>query len=234
MQMTTDQEDQGPSLSTTVAKLVLVWVVLSIVICSMGGGFSHGPKDIPAGMTWTNPDDVDFSTFYVLRDGEHGDGPRIILDLNKHTMLTTTVLLCGVVVFLAYLSLQGFMGRLKNGAGDPLPTSQQFLAGLALAAAVLVVGLFTTARMKHAERLDLDPAADTVSMNGQTLARFQDITTFHAYNTSSRRSYHFHLEMQLRSAPSVALGGSDPAYDVNPLATMLNGYLAEQRNLRQP
>jgi hypothetical protein len=184
-------------------------------------------------MTWTNPDDVVFSTFYVLRDGPHGDGPHIILDLNKHTMLTNAVLFCGVIVVLAYLSLQGFRGRLSNGDG-PLPPSQQFLAGVGLAVAVLLSGFWAIAHMKQDQRLDLDPAADTVSMNGQVLAPFQDITTFHAWVTNGRYSTGFHLEMQLRSAPSVTLGGFDTAYDVKPLATMLNGYLAEQRNLRHP
>jgi hypothetical protein len=225
MQTNIEEADKEPSLAITVAKLVAVWLVFAVVVCALGGGFSHGPKDIPAGMSWVNSEDASSSTFYVLRDG-----PHLILDLNKHAMLLMTVLFCGFMVFAAYLSWQGFRGQVKDRSGEMLTPGKQLLMGVAMAVLVLILGYFNVGNMLLHQRLDLDPASDMVSMNGQMLTRFQDIQGFRGYEThGGKGGTQYHLLMEISGAEPVALGGHSPNSDVEPLATRLNGYLAEVR-----
>ena len=220
---------QEPPVKASVVWAIARWILVGIIIYgvmgAIGGLFDSGPKHIPIGMTWENPDAASSSTFYVLQGGQH-----LILELNAHSQRWMAMLFAGLAVMVMYIASQGFQGKLKNKQKQSLPGwGQMTMALLMSAMAVLIVsfGLWT---LTAKETLDLDPAADTVTLNGHQICTFRQARGFRFYTTrGSKGSIHYHLVLERAGGSDVQIGGPNAHSDVQMMAAYLNGYLNEAR-----
>lgn len=220
-----EEEPQQESLLSSVLKWGSLWLVLFAALGLYGGIFRSSPKDIPAGMSWVNSGDFTSSTFYILRGG-----PHLILQLNAHSERWWLLLITLLAVGIAYMSSQGFRGKLKDRWGEILSGGGQIFAAVAFAAMVLVILWFGAVKLLQKETLDLDPAADSVTLNGDYMGSFKDVTGFRAYTTrGSKGSTNYHIELEAQGQSPIALGGGNPHSDVDQVADYLNAYLAEVR-----
>lgn len=226
MQVTNVKEEEPPqeSLLSSVLKWGSLWLVLFAVLGIYGGVFRSSPKDFPAGMSWVNSVDFTSSTLYILRDG-----PHLILETNAHSERWWLLLITALAVGLMYMCSQGFQGKLKDRSGELLPGYGQSLTALLMAVVSIGVLWYGGGVMLKSMKLDLDPAADTVTLNGEYMASFKDVADFRAYTTrGSKGSTNYHIELEVQGQSPIALSGNAHD-DVDQLAGYLNNYIAEVR-----
>jgi len=220
-----EEEPQQESLALSVLKWGGVWLVLFAVLGLYGGIFRSSPKDIPAGMTWVNSGDFASSTFYILRGG-----PHLILELNAHSERWWLLLITAFAVGLTYMCSQGIKGKLKDRRGELLSGGRQIFAAVGFGAFVLVILWFGAVKLLQKMTLDLDPVADTVTLNSVYMGSFKEVTGFRAYTTrGSKGSTNYHLVLEAQGQSPIALGGGNPHDDVDQVAGYLNGYLVDVR-----
>lgn len=220
---------QGPQDNESVvyafARWFAVWLVIYGVMGFYGGMFASTPKDLPAGMTWENAQDVSSSTFYIFRDG-----PHLILESNPHSQKWMMLLFTGFAVAMMYVVGQGLQGKLRNKRKELLPPWQQWFGVVAGAAAVVFMLWWGVGSLMEKQLLDLDPAADTVTLDGHQLGAFRQVGGFRFYITyGSKGSTNYHLDMELAGTPGIRLGGANAHSDVEQTASYLNSYLADAR-----
>lgn len=205
------------------ARWFAVWLTLYLVLGAYAGLFSSGPR-LPTGMTWENPGESWWSTFYILRDG-----PHLILQRNLHSQWLWPIILPMFAAVSLYAFFQGLHGKLKNKQGELLPAWGQSAMAMAMVGLmVLAVGFDGGVALKQ-QTLDLDPAADTVTLDGGYLCAFREVDGFRAYVTSGKGGPYYHISLQRAGQPPTELGGMNPHSDVKELASYLDGYLAEAR-----
>lgn len=220
-----EQPEQEEQWGWQIAKWAALWLVFFLVFGAFTGVFASEPKDIPAGMSWVNAADASSSTFYVLRGGQH-----LILELNPHSQRWMLALFMGMMVMFIYIFGQGLRGKLKNRQKQVLPPWQQRLM-MALSVAVIVFVLwYGVGNLLKKEVLDFDPAADSVTLDGDYLGSFAHLLQFRSYYTrGSKGSISYHLVMDMAGAPERQLGGANAHSDVDATADYLNRYLTEAR-----
>lgn len=220
-----EAEPQKESLLWSVAKWFAVWLVVYTVVGLYGGLFRSSPQDIPAGMSWVNEADAASSTFYILRGG-----PHLILELNAHSQRYVAMLLTGLAVLFMYILSQALQGKLKNKRGELLPGyGQQLMAALAVGMVILILW-YGMGRLLQKESLDLDPAADAVTLNGDHIGSFRKLSLFRAYTTrGSKGGINYHIVMEVSGGSSIPIGGDNAHGDVDAVAAYLNAYLKEVR-----
>lgn len=220
-----EAKPEQESLAWTLAKWAALWLTLYLVLGAFAGVFAAGPKDIPAGMSWVNAEDAGSSTFYILRGG-----PHLILELNPHSQWLMSAVFTGFAVMFMYLCGQGLQGKLKNRQKELLPPWQQGLMVVLSVGMVLFLLGFGVGGLMKKEVLDFDPAADTVTLNGNYLDSFAHVLQFRAYVTrGSKGSTNYHLVLDLAGQPERQIGGANPHGDVDQTADYLNRYLADAR-----
>lgn len=226
MQVTNIQEEpQKENLAVSFAKWFAVWLTVYVVVGAFGGVFRPVPQDIPAGMTWQNTEQASSSTFYILRDG-----PHLILGLNRHSQTLWVALFTAMAVMFAYLCGQALHGKLKNRGGNLLPPYGQKLMAVLMAAIVVFMLTYGVGNLLKKEVLDLDPAADSVRLNGDYVGPFRQVTDFRAYITrGSKGSTDYHIVLERQGGEPIRLEGGNAHGDVQQVADYLNGYLAEVR-----
>ncbi|HEY3858509.1 MAG TPA: hypothetical protein VGM47_02725 [Gammaproteobacteria bacterium] len=225
MEVTNVREEQRKEyVRWTVAGLFAVWLAIFAGVGFYGGLFKSSPEDMPAGMMWENAE-TPAASFYILRDGHH-----LILELNHRSQLWWIVLLTALAVILIYSCSQGLRGRLKNRNGQPLPTYGQALMSLFLGLMALVVLWFWVGSLLKNETLDLDPAKDSVMLDGVVVGPFTQLVgfRFHAIQGPKGATI-YELVMEERGHQAIQIGGNNGHTDLEQVALYLNGYLSEER-----
>lgn len=220
-----EQEPHQENVLWSFAKWFAVWLVVYTVVGIFGGLFRSSPQDIPAGMSWVNAADSATATFYVLRGG-----PHLILELDPHSQKYAAILLTALAVLFMYILSQALQGKLKNKRGELLPGyGQQLMAALAVGMVILILW-YGTGLLFHKQTLDLDPAQDSVTLNGGYLGSFKAVSGFRSYVTrGSKGSINYHLVMEISGDPPLQIGGGNAHEDVDAMAAYLNAYLTELR-----
>lgn len=208
------------------AIFVATWAVLFLAVGFLSHAFASGPSDIPSGMSWVNAD-AERPTFYILRGG-----PRLILELDRHSQLFYLGLATFGLLSIGYGCWLGLHGKLPYKSrfrhpGGPMPRKSQYLS---VAVGVLVMAFlgWEVWGVMRGQTLDLDPANDAVRLDGETVARFQDVQKFYVYTTNGRHGQNAHIGLYLRGQ-TIKLGGPIPRWDVLVLGPDLNRYLADVR-----
>ena len=207
------------------AIFVAFWAALFLGVALLSRGFAAGPSDVPAGFSWVNAD-ASGPTFCILRGG-----PRLILELDRHSQLFYLGLMTFGLLSVGYGCWLGLQGKLryryKRGRTAEMSRKAQYFS-VAVGVLVLVYIVWSIGVILRGQTLDLDPAHDAVVLDGQTIARFQDLQQFQAYTTHARFGEYAHIRMYLRGQ-TIKLGGPMPRWDVQSLAPYLNRYLADVR-----
>ena len=226
MEVTNIQDaPQKESVAWAFARWFAVWLVLYTAVGILGGLFSTAPKAIPAGMAWENAMDASSSTFYILRGGAH-----LILELNPHSQRLLAMLFTAMAVVFMFLCSQALQGKLKNRRKELLPPWQQMLTGVLCLGMVVFMLWYGIGNLMKKEVLDFDPAADSVTLNGEYLSSLKQVTGFRSYIThGSRGSINYHIVMERAGDQPLQIGGGSPHSDVEQMAAYLNGYLMAAR-----
>ena len=222
-----DEPEPLPAPRHPVAIGSAVWVALFLLTAYLGHGLSAGPRDLPTGMQWTNPFEVAYSSYDILRGGE-----RLILEANPRSHLPELALWTLLMVISGSYAWWGLRRRVRNKHGNRARPQVQRLALLLGAGVFAAAALLGPVIYLRGERLDLDPAGDQVMYQGQVIARFQDVLDFETYSRYHARGMwksntSYAMVMYLRGAPALTLAGD--RQDLSTLPQYLNTYLHSVR-----
>lgn len=201
-----------------------VWVSLTLTVFWSTGAFRTSPADMPAGAIWVNAHTSDDPSFYIV-----DDGPRLILERNKHSLLLhDAVVYCAWVLFClaGIVTLLGKVGNQRSWfMSNPVVRSCTAIVAITL---VTWWAYSETTYLMKGERLILDPVADVVSDNDVVVDRFHDLSSFQARTTYGRHTDYF-IGMQFKDRENYEFGGFDLGKDVIPLADDLNDRIQAMR-----
>lgn len=220
------QEDRDPKQLgyRPLILVVAVWAILTLIIFWSTGVFRTSPADMPAGAIWINAHSSGDPSFYIV-----ADGPRLVLERNKHSLWLHDALVIFGWVFICLAGIMALLGKLRNQRSwfmsNPVARS---------CTAVLVILVVTwwayseTAYLMRGDRLILDPVADVVTDNDVVVDRFHNLSLFRARTSYGRQTDYF-IGMQFRDRSNYEFGGYDLGSDVIPMADDLNSRLQGMR-----
>jgi nitrate reductase NapE component len=203
------------------AAFLLVALGIFLVV-ALAGSVELRP-DVPDGMQPVNADQVWTASYWIVRGG-----PHLILEANKRTELPWIAFIALTLSLGGNLCWMGIRGRLKPKYTDTfVPYIPYVLLALVfLIWVILSVSLFGD--FIQGKRVELDPVADAVRVDGVQVARFQDVAQFStSIIHSGRGQVGYDLQIGLRGAASIDIATVDMREDTLALGLELNKYLAE-------
>lgn len=209
----------GPLIS-----VVAVWAALTLTVFWSAGVFRTSPADMPAGAVWINAHSSGDPSFYIVEDG-----PRLILERNKHSLwLHDALVIFGWVLF-CLAGIMALLGKLRNQRSWFMSNPVARSCGAVLMIVVATWWAYSeTTYLMRGDRLTFDPVADVVTDNGVVVDRFHNLSLFRARTTYGRYTDYF-IGMQFRDRPYFEFGGDDLGSDVIPMADDLNSRIQAMR-----
>lgn len=219
-----EERDAKQRVYSLLLVLAAVWLSVTLTIFWSTGVFRTSPADMPVGALWVNAHSSGDPSFYIVEDG-----PRLILERNKHSLwLHDALVYCGWVLF-CFAGIMALLGKFANQRSwlmsNPVTRS---------CSAVLIISVVTwwayteTAYLIRGDRLIFDPVADVVTDNGVVVDRFHNLSLFRA-TASYGRYTAYYIGMQFRDRPYYEFGGYDLGSDVMPMADDLNSRVQAMR-----
>ena len=205
-------------------KYLATWLVIYIGLGIYGGIFHSTPGVLPAGMSWVNADAAS-PTFFILRGGQH-----LIVEQNAHSQMLYTTLFTAMAVMFMYIFGQARRGKLKDRQGEPLSPLGQMATTVGSAVLAIALLAYTAGWRLQKATLDLDPAGDSVTLNGHYLGSFTAVSDFR-YDSyvGYKGGTSYSLTLELSGEKPIPIGSDNADPGAASVADYLNNYLAGVR-----